>query len=161
MPPSATWTPSVKTPYSSFTTRLPCTSKTSSDAVPASGRQNGTVQSAGCETDPYDESGLVIALDVQLDSGEIVTCRHSTTGKYCDITREIVEGPLGLDWPYGIEKIGSVVGRTVPVSVKHLDRGGYRAYIATKKKGENMDAATVKRAVARLAGDPNADDVPF
>lgn len=127
------------------------------------GRYTGTIQSAGLETDPYDEDGMVLTFEVLLPDGNVVSPRHSTGGQYGRITKQIVEG-LGLEWPYGIERIPSLMGKEVPVTVKHkTSKSGEvyaKSYIATAKKGEPMEAAGVKKMMDKLAGvDP--DSVPF
>jgi hypothetical protein len=134
--------------------------------IAAPGACDAQIIAVKVETDPFDSDGLVLVFELAAPNGAVVKAKHSTTGKYADKTRAVVEEALGLDWPYGIEVVEQVVGRTVPIFVVHKDDHGRpyaRAYINTQKRGEPADAATVKRNLDKLAGksDPSADDVPF
>jgi hypothetical protein len=132
--------------------------------VTPEGRYTATIVAAAVETDPYDPDGLVISFVCSLPDGSTVEPRHSTTGDYAKITKQIIEG-FGLTWPQGVAEIGSVVGKTVPVSIKNKTRKDgteyQKAYIATARKGEPADAATVKRNLAKISGDTVDDDTPF
>ena len=104
---------------------------------------------------------LVIAFDVDLETGETITCRHPCFGECGHLAKGVIEH-LRLPWPHGIEAINSVQGAEVRVRVKADKYGNMKGYIVTNTR-KLADPATVAAGVAKLAAkeQPDDDNIPF
>ena len=125
------------------------------------GYYDGTITAATVDAEG-DGDDLVLVWSARLGTGDIVDCRHRTTGDYAHVTREVAEH-LGLEWPYGISNIESTVGKDVRVRVKHKTgkSGGkfVNAYIITGKARSNT--ATSNQMRLKLDELAQRDGVPL
>jgi hypothetical protein len=133
--------------------------------VHAAGKFKGRIISTEFEQDGQEPDGLVLVFTVKLDDGEIVTCKHRTHGKFSHICKNIITA-LDLSWPKGVLEIDSLVGREVPVSLKHKDgKSGnvfVNAYLDLGGGGNApADKELAAKLVAKMSGEVDDSDIPF
>lgn len=136
--------------------------------IHAAGKFTGRITATEFEQDNQEADGLVLVFHVTLDDGEDVICRHRTHGPYAHICRNIIKA-FDLDWPAGVLDIDQLVGREVPVSIKHKPGKNGNVFVNSYLDlggGGNAPAAPdfVKAAVAKMAGtgaDGVDDNTPF
>jgi hypothetical protein len=134
--------------------------------IHAEGKFSGRITDTDFEQDRDNPDGLILCFTIKLDDGHQAVARHRTHGAYSHIARKMIE-EFGLDWPKGVLSIGTLVGRDVPVKIKHkTSKNGTvyeNAYIDFGgSQNEPADSDFVKRAVEKMAETPIADDgLPF
>lgn len=128
------------------------------------GYYDAKVVSAHVEVDDRNDNELVLSLNVRLETGETVTCRHRTGGEYGHIGRKVAES-FDLVWPDGLESIGTVAGRECRVKIKHKEgRNGQvfeNAYIVVARESEPATIEQLKAGIAKLKNAEKDSEIPF
>ena len=124
------------------------------------GYHDGTISDARVE---MEKGNLVMYFDVDIEGFKTTTCRHGCGGQYGYIAKDVAEH-LELQWPEGLKKIETVLGRAVRVKVKHKDTWE-NSSIVTRSRNQDDGEVTdevLDAAIAKLAAEENSDDdTPF
>ncbi len=131
------------------------------------GNYTGTITGAWCERDNKHQSdALVMCFGVEIEGHGEHIARHDTEGKNSWSGKGVAK-LLGIEWPDGLSTIDDVVGREVPVRVKHntSQKGDLycNVYIQAPRESEPATKAQIAAGIERIKRQEVKDDdnIPF